>query len=290
VDEVKFALSDLGSPTSEIGSEIALELPPALAPGLDRSLYDLLRLDGRTAVVTGGARGIGGAIADRLAEAGAAVVVGDLDISELSETSNATLMEVDLLAPDGPDRLVQRTLEIHGRLDVWVNNAGIYPTSHVLDITDQEWNRVIELNLTAAFRGARAAARAMTRHGSGVIVNVASNAGMASGPATAHYVASKHGIVGLTKSLAIDLAPHGIRAVGIAPGVTMTEGLSAAMAHLADHGWGDMEAYAARTVPLGRMAHPDEIARVVVFVCSDLAQYITGTTILVDGGQVVSFT
>jgi NAD(P)-dependent dehydrogenase (short-subunit alcohol dehydrogenase family) len=284
VDEVKFAPEDVGSPTSE--------LAPALAPdlGLDRSLYELLRLDGRTAVVTGGARGIGGAIAARLVEAGAAVVVGDLDVPPLGGGSLASRMEVDLLAPDGPDRLAQRTLQVHGRLDIWVNNAGVYPSSHVLDMTDQEWNQVIELNLTAAFRGARAAAQAMARHGSGVIVNVASNAGMASGPATAHYVASKHGVIGLTKSLAVDLAPYGIRAVGVAPGVTMTEGLSAAMAHLADHGWGDMESYAARTVPLGRMAHPDEIARVVVFVSSDLAQYITGTTILVDGGQVVSFT
>jgi NAD(P)-dependent dehydrogenase (short-subunit alcohol dehydrogenase family) len=266
-------------------------ITPATIPdlGLDRSLADLLRLDGRVAVVTGGARGIGGAVVNRLLEAGAAVVVGDLEAPLLGGTT-ASHMELDLSAPDGPRRLADRALEIHGRIDVWVNNAGIYPTAHVLDMTDEEWRQVIELNLSTAFRGARAAALAMVRLGSGVIVNVASNAGMASGPATAHYVASKHGIVGLTKSLAVDLASHGIRAVGVAPGVTMTEGLATAMVHLADHGWGDMESYAARTVPLGRMAHPDEIARVVVFASSDLAQYITGTTILVDGGQVVSFT
>ena len=266
-------------------------LNPATNPdlGLDRSLADLLRLDGRVAVVTGGARGIGGAVVNRLLEAGAAVVIGDLDAPLLGGTA-ASHVELDLSAPDGPRRLADRALELHGRIDVWVNNAGIYPTAHVLDMTDEEWSRVMELNLTTAFRGARAAAQAMTRRGSGVIVNVASNAGMASGRATAHYVASKHGMVGLTKSLAVDLASRGIRAVGVAPGVTMTEGLAAATVHLADHGWGDMESYAARTVPLGRMAHPDEIARVVVFASSDLAQYITGSTILVDGGQVVSFT
>ena len=271
--------------------------PPPSAPdlGLDRTLYDLLRMDDRVAVVTGGARGIGRAITSRLIEAGAEVVVGDLDISPLTGPAlamdrPASHMEVDLSAPGGPLLLANRALEVHGRIDVWVNNAGIYPTTHVLDMTDQEWGQVIELNLSAAFRGARAAAQAMTRRGSGVIVNVASNAGMASGPGTAHYVASKHGIVGLTKSLAVDLAPHGIRAVGVAPGVTMTHGLSAAMVHLADQGWGDMASYAARTVPLGRMAHPDEIARVVVFASSDLAQYIKGSTILVDGGQLVSFT
>ena len=257
--------------------------------GLDRSLADLLRLDGRVAVVTGGARGIGSSIVRRLLEAGANVVIGDLE-APTPNPVGASYLEVDLSLPGGPPFLANRALETHGRIDVWVNNAGIYPTAHLLEMTDQEWSRVIDLNLTTAFRGARAAAQAMKGRGSGVIVNIASNAGMASGPATAHYVASKHAIVGLTKSLAVDLAPYGIRAVGVAPGVTMTEGLAAAMVDLADHGWGDLESYAARTVPLGRMAHPDEIARVVVFASSDLAQYITGTTILVDGGQVVSFT
>ena len=265
-------------------------LAPASAPdlGLNRSLIALLSLDGRVAVVTGGARGIGRAIVDRLLEAGAAVVIGDLDAP--TRGGGASYLEIDLSSPEGPTRLANRALETHGRIDVWVNNAGIYPTAHVLEMTDHEWSRVIDLNLTTAFRGARAAAQAMKEQGAGVIVNIISNAGMASGPATAHYAASKHAMVGLTKSLAVDLARYGIRAVGVAPGVTMTEGLAAAMVDLADHGWGDLKAYVARTVPLGRMAHPDEIARVVVFASSDLAQYITGTTILVDGGQVVSFT
>jgi len=254
-------------------------------------LADLFRLDGRTAVVTGAGRGIGAAIVTRLVEAGAAVVAADIDAQQGDGTADRVLTAtVDLRRPDACDTLADLAIDAFGSLDVWVNNAGIYPSSPLVDLTDDEWSRVLEMNLTVAFRGARAAATAMRQHGAGVIVNIASNAGMAAGPGTAHYVSSKHGVVGLTKSLAVDLASDGIRAVGIAPGVTRTEGVEAAAASLRQAGWGDLDDYVRRTTPLGRMAQPDEIARVVVFAASDLASYVNGITIVVDGGQLISFT
>jgi NAD(P)-dependent dehydrogenase (short-subunit alcohol dehydrogenase family) len=255
-------------------------------------LADLLSLRGRTAVVTGAGRGIGAAVAARLGEAGATVVAADLDGDAAARVGGVShALTVDLRDAGATEAVVARAIEATGSLDIWVNNAGIYPSATVIELDDDQWDEVIGLNLTAAFRGARAAARAMVDRGTaGVIVNIASNAGMAAGPSSAHYVASKHGIVGLTKSLAVDLAQYGIRAVGVAPGVTDTEGLDVAKAELRRSGWGDLDAYAARTTPLGRMADPDEIARVVLFAVSDLASYVTGTTILVDGGQVVSFT
>ncbi|MDH3295502.1 MAG: SDR family oxidoreductase [Acidimicrobiia bacterium] len=254
-------------------------------------LAELLRLDGQTAVVTGAGRGIGAAIVSRLVEAGAAVVAADIEPQRASGVAGPIrTAAVDLRHPEGCDTLADLALDTFGSLDVWVNNAGIYPSSPLVDLNDDEWGRVLEINLTAAFRGARAAARVMIPHGGGVIVNIASNAGMAAGPGTAHYVSSKHGVVGLTKSLAVDLASDGIRAVGVAPGVTRTEGVEAAAASLRQAGWGNLDDYVGRTTPLGRMAQPDEIARVVVFAASDLASYVNGTTIVVDGGQLISFT
>jgi NAD(P)-dependent dehydrogenase (short-subunit alcohol dehydrogenase family) len=255
-------------------------------------LCELLNLDGRTAVVTGAGRGIGAAIVARLVEAGAEVVAADIDVESAGDSSARTrAVAVDLYDAGAAETVAAAAVEAFGSLDIWVNNAGIYPSASVDAMEDDEWDRVIDLNLKATFRGARAAARLMIGRGTGgVIVNIASNAGMAAGPGSAHYVSSKHGVVGLTKSLAVDLARHRIRAVGIAPGVTRTEGIDAASAALRESGWGDLDEYAERTTPLGRMAMPDEIARVVVFAASDLAAYVTGTTIVVDGGQLTSFT
>ena len=253
-------------------------------------LSSLLRLDGRSAVVTGAGRGIGAAVAARLAEAGANVVGVDIDHSAGSRGAGIVPLVVDVCDFDAPEEIVLFAIETFGGLDIWVNNAGIYPTAPFLDLDDSEWDRVLDLNLRAVFRCARAAATAMRNaDAGGVIINMSSNAGMAAGRASAHYVASKHAVVGLTKSLAVDLAPFGIRSVGIAPGVTRTEGIRNASDALEAAGWGDLDAYAERTTPLGRMAEPDEIARVATFAASDLASFVTGTTIVVDGGQLSSF-
>lgn len=248
-------------------------------------LTELISLVGRTAVVTGGARGIGAAIVSRLAEAGATVYAADIEWDEVASRGGRRVVS-DVTASDGPQILVDLAMDETGRLDIWVNNAGIYPAVHILEMSDADWDEVLDLNLRAAFRSAREAARVMTQ---GVIVNVVSNAGMAAGPASAHYVASKHGLAGLTKSLAVDLASRRIRVVGVAPGVTRSDGLTDKMDDLRSAGWGDLGEYTARSAPLGRMATPDEIARVVLFAVSDLAAYVTGTTIVADGGQLTTF-
>ena len=262
--------------------------------GEETPLVGLLSLKGRVAVVTGGLSGIGAAIVRRYVEAGASVVVGDIRAHEgqpeaQDHPHTIACCSVDMRQPEAAETLVTAAVTAFGRLDIWVNNAGIYPLDHLVDLGDAAWDDVISLNLTAAFRGARAAARYLIQQETpGVIINIASTAAMAAGPGSAHYVASKHALVGLTKSLAVELSPMGIRAVGIAPGITNTEGLANASAALAAGGWGDLEDYVARTTPLQRVAEPDEIARVAVFAASDLAQYVTGTTILVDGGRIGS--
>lgn len=255
------------------------------------TLADLLRLDGRIAVVTGGAQGIGAAIVTRLAEAGATVVSADSAERDQTSTNEVHRVHVDLLEPGAIETLAANTESQFGTIGIWINNAGIYPSANVIEMSDEEWDLVIDLNLRATFRGSRTAAKVM-RDGKagGVIVNIASNAAFASGPNSAHYVASKHGVAGLTKALAVDLAQYGIRVVGIAPGVTRTEGIEVASQALRAAGWGDLNDYAERTVPLGRMAIPDEIARMVVVMASDLAAYVSGTTVVIDGGQVSSFT
>lgn len=259
------------------------------------TLGSLVDLAGRAAVVTGAGRGIGAACAARIIDGGGQVLIADLDEStavamatELGD--GAAAMQVDLYDVGAAHSLACRAVELFGGLDVWVNNAGIYPSTPLVDLEDSEWDRVLDLNLKAVFRGARAAARAMIAGGEGgVIVNIASNAGMMAGPGIAHYVASKHGVVGFTKSLAVELAPHGIRAIGIAPGVVLTEGMEAQIESFEAAGFGDIHDHVAKSTPLGRMASPDEVARVVLFAVSDLAAYVTGATLVVDGGQIISF-
>lgn len=266
-----------------------------MSAGSSPPLASLVDLSGRCAVVTGGGRGIGAAAARRLSEAGAAVVVADLDAASAaavvaSLAGPGLAVTADLTDPGAPAALVAAAQQAFGGVAIWVSNAGIYPSRPLLELDDAEWRRVLDLNLDAVFRGAREAARSMIAGGrGGVIVNIASNAGMVAGHGLAHYGSSKAAVVALTKSLALELAPHGIRAVGIAPGPVLTEGLRESLGGFAAEGLGDMDEHVRRTVPLGRTASPDEIARVVLFCASDLATYVTGTTILVDGGQVTSY-
>lgn len=256
-------------------------------------IADLVSLKGRTAVVTGGAQGIGKAIVKRLAEAGATVVIGDLDEGKARATAEelsvygATHIGAKLDVTDGASikALAELAVAETGHLNVWVNNAGIYPSRPVLEITDEEWDRVLDLNLRGTFIAAREAALRM-KDNEGVIVNLASTAAFnaSNGANPAHYVASKHGVSGLTKSLAVELGPKGLRAIAIAPTLTETPGVEAkrkegpAIAEaLVQYGKG---------LPLGRLGLPDDIARAVLFAASDLAAFVTGTTIPVDGGDV----
>jgi NAD(P)-dependent dehydrogenase (short-subunit alcohol dehydrogenase family) len=256
----------------------------AMADVSNNSIANLVSLEGRHAVVTGGARGLGKAIARRLAEAGAVVLLADIDQAaaersarELSEALQSKVLAATVDVAIGPSvaELAAAAVSRLGSIDIWVNNAGIFPTSPLLKTTDEDWDRVIDINLRGLFIGAREAARCMisARHG-GVIVNIASVAGfrgITSG--IGHYVASKHAVRGLTSQLAIELAPHDIRVLAVAPTTIPTEG------------WLEAQPGRTTTSMLGRAGVPDDVARVVLFCASDMALFMTGSTVVVDAGR-----
>lgn len=257
------------------------------------ALADLVSLAGRGAIVTGAAWGLGKATARRLAEAGAKVLIADIDeeaatasAAEIAERYGATVIPTRMDAGDPASIIAAIDLAIaeFGGLDIMVNNAGIPMFASALDLPVEEFDRVMDINLRGNFVGTREAAKRMIEAGKGgTIVNVASLAGLRGiSPGQAAYVASKHGVVGLTKQLAIELAPYGIRVVGIAPGVCLTE----KTAFIADM---DPEAAKALGIPgmegsaLGRLGVSDDIARVALFAASDLSMFMSGHTLLVDG-------
>ena len=260
----------------------------------DRPIADLISLAGRCAVVTGGASGIGLSVARRLAEAGADVVIVDID-AELAAASERELIEAfgrqpliivaDVADPATLRRVIAAALDAFGRLDIWVNNAGICHASPLAELSLTEWDLTHHLDLRAAFLGAQAAARVMTASGrGGVILNMASISAFRGRPNHVHYTAAKHGVIGLTKSLAVELGAANIRVIGIAPTLVLTEGQRR---HVATSGAqaNEVNDAIARTIALGRLALPDDVARVALFLASDLAGFVTGSTVLVDGGS-----
>jgi NAD(P)-dependent dehydrogenase (short-subunit alcohol dehydrogenase family) len=253
------------------------------------SLTELMSLAGRVAVVTGAAVGVGAAISARLVEAGASVVLADLDeagargtAAGLHETRAAGHV-VDVSEPESVGELAEFARARFGPPDIWVNNAGIYPRAGVLDMRPDQWRRVLDTNLNGAFYGSQAAGRMMAPRGGGVIVNVASaSAFRAPAADLSHYVASKAGVVGLTRSLAVELGPSGIRVLAVAPVLVPTRNALELL------GGRDAEAAVAATaarIPLRRVPQPDDIARVVLFAASGLASMVSGSTLVVDGGQ-----
>jgi NAD(P)-dependent dehydrogenase (short-subunit alcohol dehydrogenase family) len=256
----------------------------------DRSLAELLSLAGRRAVVTGAARGIGAQIVRRLAEAGADVIAGDLDgaaADELAAEVSATGRRVIGCRLDVADSATlvaaaDRAVEELGGLEIWVNNAGIFPpTGPAVDADDEFVDRMLNVNVRGTFAGAREAARRMT--GGGVIVNLTSTAGFKASAGISAYVASKHAVVGVTKALALELGAVGIRVLAVAPTIIDTPGVRDQMAPLARAGL-DVEARISAN-PLGRAGVPDDVARVVLFCCSDMAAFMTGSTVAVDAGS-----
>lgn len=205
--------------------------------GFSVSRVEASDLSGKVSVVTGGAQGIGRAIAARLAEAGSTVLVADVDVEAGTSTSKeitncfgveSRFVEADVSRSADLSRLADEAVDGFGSLDVWVNNAGVFPLQPVLEMTDEDWDRVIGINLRGAFIGSREAARRMVAAGrTGVIVNVASTGGFqVGGPLVAHYVTSKHGLLGLTKAMAVELGGQGVRVLAVAPTVTNTPGLN----------------------------------------------------------------
>lgn len=250
------------------------------------SLLDLFRIDDHVAVVTGSGLGIGRAIAWGLADAGCDVVVNARRRSSLEETADgvvargrkALIAEGDIR--DFSGELAARAIDEFGRIDVWVNNVGGSDEKTVrelVDTPDEIWRAQLELNLTSAFQGAKAAAALMAR--GGVIVNIASGAGTRGSPRTGPYAAAKAGMINLTQTLALELAPRGIRVNAVSPGPVATE------AFLEVLGVSDQLSQLQATIPLGRLGTPDDIATAVVFMASPAASWITGQHLLVAGGR-----
>ena len=260
----------------------------------NQTIEQLYSLKGRTAVVTGAAQGLGRAIAQRLAEAGASVVMGDLRAEqahqaakELEERYGVKVIATELDVTKGESVLatLERAASLSGSVDIWVNNAGLYPNIPLLEMEDETWDDVMAVNLRGVFSSCRETARSMIKAGhGGVLINVVSTAGFKGvAPGVSAYVASKHGVRGLTRQLAIELAPHNIRVLGVAPTFCETEGNMAALNELPERVRSEISA--TLTSMLGRVGVPDDIARAVLFCASDMSIFMTGSTLLVDAGE-----
>jgi NAD(P)-dependent dehydrogenase (short-subunit alcohol dehydrogenase family) len=241
-----------------------------------------MRLVDKHALITGGARGIGLAVAKAFAHEGARVTVADLDLDGAKTAAaglgeQAMAVHVDIGAPDSIAAMLQTAHAAYGPVDILVNNAGIGSNTPFLEMTLEEWERVLRVNLTGAFLVAQGAARQMAEMGGGRIVNIVSVSGQRGGDGRAAYGAAKAGLELLTKVMAVELAPFGITVNAIAPGPIETE-----MARFA-HDEATRAAYS-YLVPMSRYGTPEEIAEAVVFLASDESRYVTGHTLNVDGG------
>lgn len=242
------------------------------------------RLSGRSALIVGAARGIGRGIAERFVGEGARLVLADADPEAGAATAaalDAHFVAADISRPEDAEAAVAATVEAHGRIDVLVQNAGIYPWTLIENTSPEEWDRVLAINLRGCFLAARAALPHMRAQGGGRMLFTSSVTGpQVSSPGHGHYAASKAGINGFIRSAAIEFAGYGITVNGVEPGNILTEGVRA---HRSPEFIRSME----QAIPLGRLGTPRDVANAFLFLASDDAGYITGTTILVDGGQMI---
>jgi NAD(P)-dependent dehydrogenase (short-subunit alcohol dehydrogenase family) len=244
------------------------------------------RFESTVALVTGGGSGIGRATCERLAAEGARVWVADLDqLAAERVASNlprGAARRVDVSDADQVEQLVQQVIEADGRLDVLVNNAGIALGAPVWETAPGQWAQVLSVNLTGVFNGCRSALRHMIGQRHGAIVSTASDAGLVGWPGQSAYCASKAGIVGLTRAVAMDAAPYGVRVNCVCPAFTDTPLVDAWVGAQPDPSEARKEV--ATGQPIGRMGKPEEIAAAIVFLASDEASFITGVALPVDGG------
>jgi len=248
-----------------------------------------MQLDGKVAIVTGGASGIGRATALLLAREGAAVTIGDVNqaagqqvTDEIVHAGGRALFEsVDVPSAADCRRLVVRTILEFGRIDVLFNNAGIIRRATVMDLNENDWDRVMAVNVKSIYLLSREVIPHMEKQGAGSIINTSSGWGLAGGAKAAVYCASKGAVVLLTKAMAIDHGPR-IRVNCICPGDTDTRMLRAEAAQLGE----DADRFLADAAkrPLGRVGSPEEIAQAVLYLASDASSFVTGTTLVVDGG------
>jgi 3-oxoacyl-[acyl-carrier protein] reductase len=244
------------------------------------------QLDGKIAIVTGAARGIGQAIAVKLAAEGADVAVCDLQADWLAETAGlisaqgrrVETFSVDVSKADEVQSTVEQIVQKFSRIDVLVNNAGITKDTYLIRMSEEDWDQVLDVNLKGAFLFSRVVGKTMMKQKSGVMVNVASIIGLIGNAGQCNYAASKGGLIALTKSVAKELASRNIRANAVAPGfikTKMTEKLTE-----------DIQKKMLEAIPLGRFGLPEDVANVVLFLASDASSYVTGQVLTVCGGMV----
>ena len=253
----------------------------------------MLELKDKVAIITGARRGMGKSHALKLAKVGAKVVVSDISQEECQlivdeikkEKGEAIAVKCDATKKEEVDNMIKAAVDKWGKVDILVNNAGICQFKPFLELTEEEWDRTLNINLKGYFLCAQAAAKEMAKQKSGVIINIASVAMGQQGigfPNIVHYCASKGGIVGMTEALAVELAPYNIRVNAISPGMIETP-----MIDPVKQDPKIMEAMLAR-VPMRRVGKPEEVSNLVLFLASDVSSYMTGSTVVIDGGWLAS--
>ena len=262
-----------------------------------KSLQELIDLKNKAAIVTGGAKGIGQGISYRLAEAGAKVLIADMDEATAQATAKelagkgwaAEAFKVDVSDEQQVEAMITTCKQKFGSVDILVNNAGIYPTEPVAQMSAEDFEKVMHVNLRSVFLTTKYAAEVMKAQGGGKIINITSiDALHPSMVGLAHYDASKHGVWGFTKNSALELAEHKIWVNAIAPGGIATPGATPKPGTVSAEQMAAVSKIFLAKIPMHRMGESDEIGKVALFLASDMSSYMTGSQIVVDGGVLLS--